>query len=81
MSIFASPGSRSRRHKQVIVIERRVPEGEPALRAKQIAWNVKADCDLHTFSLKDGFIHDCGSHDGLLVAHGISAPKILAVVS
>ncbi len=35
-----------KRHKQVIVIEEHVPEGGLASRIKQIAWDVKADCDL-----------------------------------
>jgi transketolase len=36
---------------------------------------------MHTFTLKDEFIHDYGSRDDLLAAHGISVPKILAAVS
>jgi transketolase len=70
-----------KQHKQVIVIEEHVPEGGLASRVKQIAWDVKADCDLFTFTLQDEFIHNYGSHDDLLAAHGISVPKILAAVS
>ena len=70
-----------KRHKQVIVIEEHVPEGGLASRTKQIAWDIKADCDLHTFTLQDEFIHNYGSHDDLLAAHGIAVPKILAAVS
>jgi len=70
-----------RRHKQVIVIEEHVPEGGLASRVKQIAWDIKANSDLHTFTLQDEFIHNYGSHDDLLAAHGIAVPKILAAVS
>lgn len=68
-------------HKQVIVIEEHVPEGGLASRVKQIAWDIQAPCRLHTFTLKDEFIHNYGSHDDLLEAHGISVPRILATVS
>jgi hypothetical protein len=82
---FKRPGllkasQETERHKPVIVIERHVPEDGLASRAKQI-WDVKADCGLRTFSLKDEFIHTHGSRDDLLAAHGISVPKILAAVS
>ena len=70
-----------KRHKQVIVIEEHVPEGGLASRVKQIAWDIKANSDLHTFTLQDEFIHNYGSHDDLLAAHGIAVPKILAAVS
>src|ERR1700727_1859904 len=70
-----------KRHQQVIVIEEHVPEGGLASRVKQIAWDIKAETDLHTFTLQDAFIHNYGSHDDLLAAHGIAVPKILAAVS
>lgn len=69
------------RHRQVIVIEEHVPEGGLASRVKQIAWDVKAPCDLHVFTLQDEFIHNYGSHDDLLAAHGIAVPKMLEAVS
>jgi transketolase len=69
-----------RHHKQVIVIEEHVPEGGLASRVKQIAWDIKATSDLHTFTLQDAFIHNYGSYDDLLAAHGIAVPKILATV-
>ena len=37
----------------------------------------KADCELKAFTLKDGFIHDYGSHAELLKAHGLDAGLIL----
>jgi transketolase len=70
-----------RAHKQVIVIEEHVPQGGLAPQTKQIAWDSKASCDLHTFTLKDEFIHNYGSHDDLLAAHGLSIDGIMKAVS
>lgn len=70
-----------RTHAQVIVIEEHVPQGGLAPQTKQIAWDIKADCRLDVFTLQDEFIHNYGSHDDLLDAHGISVPKILAAVA
>jgi transketolase len=68
-------------HKQVIVVEEHVPEGGLASRVKQIAWDVKPNCKLDTFTLKDEFIHNYGSHDDLLASHGLSVPRMLAAVA
>ena len=64
-------------HKKVIVIEEHAPEGGLSSRTKQIAWDIRADCELHCFTLKDAFIHKYGEHDDLLAAHGISVKDIL----
>ncbi len=68
-------------HKHVIVIEENVPQGGLAPQTKQIAWDMRADCRLDTFTLKDEFIHNYGSYDDLLEAHGLSQAKILAAVA
>jgi transketolase len=68
-------------YKQVIVVEEHVPEGGLASRVKQIAWDVKPNCKLDTFTLKDEFIHNYGSHDDLLASHGLSVPRMLAAVA
>ncbi len=68
-------------HGQVIVVEDHVPEGGLSSRVKQIAWDIQAKCKLHTFTLKDEFIHNYGSQDDLLAAHGISVPLILDQVA
>ncbi len=68
-------------HKQVIVIEEHAPQGGLAPQTKQIAWDAKAKCDLKTFTLKDQFIHNYGSHDDLLAAHGLSVKRIMADVT
>ena len=63
-------------HRQVVVIEEHAPQGGLAAQTKQIAWDAKATCDLKTFSLQDEFIHNYGSHDDLLAAHGLDVAKI-----
>lgn len=59
-------------HKQVVVIEEHVPHGGLGSRVKEIAWEIRANCSLDTYSLKDEFIHCYGTHDELLAAHGLS---------
>jgi len=68
-------------HKQVIVIEEHAPQGGLAPQTKQIAWDIKATCRLDTFTLQDAFIHNYGSHDDLLAAHGLSCERILESVN
>lgn len=68
-------------HKRVIVIEEHAPQGGLGPQTKQIAWDTKATADLHVFTLKDEFIHNYGSHDDLLAAHGLSAESILKAVA
>jgi transketolase len=68
-------------HKHVIVIEEHAPQGGLAAQTKQFAWESKATCRLDTFSLQDAFIHNYGSWEDLLEAHGISVKKILAKVA
>jgi len=68
------------RHKHVIVIEEHAPQGGLAPRTKQIAWDTRAQCRLDTFTLQDAFIHNYGSHDDLLAAHGIEVGAIAAQV-
>ncbi|MEA2905375.1 MAG: transketolase [Alphaproteobacteria bacterium] len=69
-----------REHKHVIVIEEHAPQGGLAPRAKQIAWDIRAQCRLDTFTLQDAFIHNYGSHDDLLAAHGLDLNVISAQV-
>jgi len=68
-------------HKHVIVIEEHAPQGGLAPQTKQLAWDSKATCRLDTFTLQDKFIHNYGSYEDLLSAHGLSAEKILAAVA
>jgi transketolase len=68
-------------HRQVIVIEENVPQGGLAPQVKQLAWDIKAGCRLDTFTLKDEFIHNYGSYEDLLAAHGLSPQRILAAIA
>lgn len=64
-------------HKNVIVVEENAPSGGLCSMVKQIAWEIGSKCNLKTFSLKDKFIHQYGSHEQLLEAHGLSSKIIL----
>jgi transketolase len=68
-------------HNQVIVIEEHVPQGGLAPQTKQIAWDIGAKCALQTFTLRDEFIHNYGTHDDLLAAHGLSFEHIMKAVT
>jgi transketolase len=61
----------------VIVVEEHSERGGLAAMVKQVAWDNAARCELLTFSLKDEFIHEFGSHADLLRAHGLSKTIIL----
>jgi transketolase len=41
---------------------------------------MQARCRLDTFTLQDAFIHNYGSHDDLLAAHGLEVSAIAAQV-
>lgn len=62
-------------HKKVIVLEEHVPHGGLGSRVKNIAWDIKAKCDLSTYSLKDEFIHCYGNHSELLREHGFEVAE------
>jgi transketolase len=68
-------------HQQVAVIEEHVPHGGLGSRVKEIAWDIRANCKLETFSLKDEFIHCYGSHEDLLFAHGLYSERIIETLS
>jgi transketolase len=68
------------RHRQIVVIEEHAPQGGLASQVKQIAWDVRATCRLDTFTLQDAFIHNYGSTNDLLAAHGLSPERILATI-
>jgi transketolase len=67
-------------HDHVVVIEEHAPQGGLASQVKQIAWDVRATCRLDTFTLQDTFIHNYGSTNDLLAAHGLSPERILATI-
>jgi transketolase len=65
----------------VIVVEEHSERGGLAAMVKQVAWDHRATCTLHTFGLKDEFIHEFGSHKDLLRAHGLSESIICEQVA
>lgn len=69
-----------RGHPEVVVIEEHSERGGLAAHVKQIAWDCGAKCRLHTFSLRDEFIHFYGSHPELIGAHGLSLQAIGAAL-
>lgn len=69
-----------RNHGRVIVIEEHAPQGGLAPQTQQIAWETQAACRLHTFTLRDAFIHTYGTHEDLLAAHGLCVEKIMRAV-
>lgn len=68
-------------HDRVVVVEEHVPHGGLGSRVKELAWDVRAGCDLRLLSLRDEFIHTYGSHKDVLKAHGLDAGSILAAAS
>lgn len=63
-------------HDRVVVVEEHVPHGGLSSRVKELAFDIRASCELLTFTLKDEFIHCYGSHTDLLDRHGLSAARI-----
>jgi transketolase len=64
------------KYETVAVIEEHSEHGGLAGQVKQVAWDKSAKCRLHTFSLKDKFIHEFGSQRDLWKAHGLDPTVI-----
>lgn len=69
-----------RHYDRVVVLEEHVPHGGLGSRVKEVAWDIKARCDLRTFSLKDEFIHCYGSHEDVLDRHGLTVSTIAGIL-
>ena len=67
-------------YETVVVIEEHSERGGLGARVKEIAWDCRASCKLHTYALRDAFIHVFGSQSELREAHGLSAERILKEV-
>jgi transketolase len=63
-------------YETVAVIEEHSERGGLGAQVKEIGWDQGAKCKLHTFSLRDEFIHAFGSQRDLWRAHGLSAETI-----
>src|SRR5579859_4117078 len=68
-------------HAEVVIVEEQSPHGGLAAQTKQLAWEMDARCSLYTFTLKDEFIHEFGSHTDLLAAHGQDPQQILSTIA
>jgi transketolase len=68
------------RFETVAVVEEHSERGGLGGQVKQIAWDQRATCALHTFALKDEFIHEFGAHSDLLRAHGLTADAIFDAI-
>jgi transketolase len=66
-----------RSHATVIVLEEHVPQGGLAAHTRQLAWEAQARCRLLCYTLQDAFIHNYGTWDQLLAAHGIEVDKVV----
>lgn len=65
-----------RQYETVVVVEEHSEVNGLGAHVKQIAWECEAMCNLHTFGLKDEFIHVFGSQEDMWRAHGLSVDKI-----
>lgn len=65
-------------HRHVVVIEEMSPQGSLGLNVKALAYERRAGCRIHCFSLRDEFVHVYGSHEEVLAAHGLTAENIMA---
>ena len=68
-------------YSRVVVIEEHSVLNGLGAQVKQVAWDTKASCALHTFGLKDEFIHVYGSQDDLWRAHGLDVDTICEKVA
>lgn len=64
----------------VVVIEEHSRHGGLGAQVKQIAWDSSARCKLHTYGLKDEFIHLYGTQDDIRRAHGLDNGLILSQI-
>lgn len=65
----------------VVIVEEHSERAGLAAQAKQVAWDYDVRCRLHTFSLRDEFIHVYGGNADLLAAHGLSVDAIVNAVA
>lgn len=67
-------------YENIYVLEEHVQYGSLGSRVKEIAWDIKAKCQLKTFSLQDEFIHVYGSHEDVLAAHRFTISDFMAIL-
>ena len=60
----------------VVVVEEHSEHNGLGAQVKQLAWENKVGCKIHTFGLKDEFIHPYGTQLDVWQAHGLSVDNI-----
>jgi transketolase len=68
-------------HRETVVIEEMSPQGSLGMKVKALAYERRANCRVHCFSLRDEFVHVYGSHEDVLAAHGLTADNIVQSIS
>jgi transketolase len=70
-----------KRHSHAVVIEEHGPYGGLTPQIKALAWDAGVRARIDAFTLQDAFLHNYGSHDDLLGAHGLSADRIVETIT
>ncbi len=68
-------------YETVAVIEEHSERNGLGSIAKEIGWESRSNCILHTFGLKDEFIHAFGSQTDLWRAHGLTSEIIYSTIT
>lgn len=69
-----------KRFETVVVVEEHSTHGGLGTKVKEIAWDSQASTKLHTFGMKDEFLHFFGSQTEMWKLHGLSINDITAGV-
>lgn len=64
------------KYSNIVILEEHISFGGLGYGIKEILFDNNIFCNLYHFSLKDKFIHSYGSHDDILLKHGISINNI-----
>jgi transketolase len=64
-------------HRYVVVLEEMISRGGLADAIRVIAFENNVKCSIKVFSLQDRFIHSYGSHQDILIAHGLTIENIM----
>ncbi|MDA1373014.1 MAG: transketolase [Proteobacteria bacterium] len=62
---------------KVFVVEEAAPIGGLASQVKSLAWDIRAQCVLKTFTLDDAYHARYGSYDDQLAAHGLDKSSLV----
>ena len=68
-------------YRRVVVLEEATGFGSLGSQIKEIAWNLKANCDIHSIHLQDKFIKCYGTQEQLMAAHDVHVERVKAALS